>query len=102
MLPDSAARHFDEVRWRHAFIVDNRRFHLSGEVEAAERRIAKHEREQAELDRRRAPIMELLRAHGALAQLIQLQGELSRSVSRPRPCARPWKPLSESRALPPT
>jgi uncharacterized protein YydD (DUF2326 family) len=76
VLPDSVARRLDEVRRFHASVVDNRRSHLSGEVQGAERRIA--EREQAELDRRRARIMDLLRAHGALDQLTQLQNEVSR------------------------
>lgn len=78
VLPDSVARRLDEVRRFHASIVHNRRSHLSGEVRAAELRIADREHQQAELDRRRARIMELLRAHGALEQLTQLQGELSR------------------------
>jgi uncharacterized protein YydD (DUF2326 family) len=78
VLPDSVARRFDEVRRFHRSIVDNRRSHLTGEVEAAERRIAEREREQATLDRRRAQVMEMLRAHGALDQLTQLQAELSR------------------------
>lgn len=59
-------------------IVDNRRSHLSSEVPAAGRRIAEREHDQAELDQRRARIMALLRARGALEQLTQLQGELSR------------------------
>lgn len=78
VLPDSVARRFDEVRRFHRSIVDNRRSHLTGEVEAAERRIADREREQATLDRRRAQVIEMLRAHGALDQLTQLQAELSR------------------------
>lgn len=82
VLPDSVARRFDEVRRFHASIVDNRRSHLSGEVRAAERRIAERERKQAELDQHRARIVALLRAHGALEQLTQLQSELSR-VLRP-------------------
>jgi uncharacterized protein YydD (DUF2326 family) len=61
------------------------RSHLSGEVQGAERRIAEREREQAELDRRRARIMDLLRAHGALDQLTQLQNELSRVEAQAEP-----------------
>lgn len=79
VLPDSVARRFDEVLTFHSSIVQNRRSHLRGEVQAAGQRIAAREREQAELDRRRAQVMELLRAHGALEQLTQLQGELSRA-----------------------
>jgi uncharacterized protein YydD (DUF2326 family) len=79
VLPDSVTRRFDDVRRFHASIVQNRRSHLTGEVQAALERIARREREQADLDRRRAQIMELLRAHGALEQLTQLQGELSRA-----------------------
>ena len=79
MLPESVAHRFDEVRTFHSSIVQNRRSHLSGEVQAAGRRIAAREREQAEFDRRRAQIMELLRAHGALEQLTQLQSELNRA-----------------------
>jgi len=78
VLPESATRRFDEVRRFHRSIVDNRRSHLTGEVEAAGRRIDEREREQAKLDRRRAQVMEMLRAHGALDQLTQLQAELSR------------------------
>jgi uncharacterized protein YydD (DUF2326 family) len=85
VLPDSVARRFDEVRRFHASVVDNRRSHLSGEVQGAERRIAEREREQAELDRRRARIMDLLRAHGALDQLTQLQNELSRVEAQAEP-----------------
>ncbi len=79
VLPEGVARRFDEVRRFHRSIVDNRRSHLSGEVEAAERRIREREREFAELDRRRAQVMEMLRAHGALDQLTQLQAEMSRA-----------------------
>jgi uncharacterized protein YydD (DUF2326 family) len=79
VLPDNVARRFDEVRTFHSSIVQNRRSNLRGEVQAAGQRIAAREREQAELDQRRAQVMELLRAHGALEQLTQLQGELSRA-----------------------
>jgi uncharacterized protein YydD (DUF2326 family) len=51
VLPDSVARRFEEVRTFHSSIVQNRRSHLRGEVQAAGQRIAAREREQAELDR---------------------------------------------------
>jgi len=59
-------------------VIDNRRSHLTGEVEAARRRIDGREHEQAHLDKRRAQVMDILRAHGALDQLTHLQEELSR------------------------
>ena len=79
VLPDQVTKRFDQVRDFHRSIVDNRRSHLSGEVSAAERRIADRERKQARIDHRRAQVMELLRAHGALDQLTQLQAELGRA-----------------------
>jgi uncharacterized protein YydD (DUF2326 family) len=81
LLPDNVKRRFDEVRRFHRSIVDNRRSHLTAEVTAAEQRIDGRKREQAKLDQRRARVIDILRAHGALEQLTELQRELSRAES---------------------
>src|SRR5205814_4885580 len=77
-LPATALRRFDDVRAFHNSVVQNRRDYLSGEVTAAQQRIAQREQRKSQLDQRRAEIMGLLQTHGALQHFSQLQGELNR------------------------
>lgn len=79
VLPDAIKRRFDEVRRFHQSIVENRHSHLQGEIEAAQRRIKDRDNEKDHLGERRAQIMEILQAHGALEQFSRLQEELNRS-----------------------
>ncbi len=79
VLPEAVKRRFEEVSRFHRSIIENRHAHLQAEIEAARRRISAREQEKRGLDERRAQIMALLQAHGALEQLTRLQEELSRS-----------------------
>lgn len=77
-LPNTSVRRFDEVARFHRSVVENRRSYLEGEIEESSRRIEKRRKEQANLDERRARVMSILRNHGAISQLAELQSELSR------------------------
>jgi uncharacterized protein YydD (DUF2326 family) len=78
LLPDAALRRFDEVRSFHDSVIANRKLYLTGEMEAARKRIADREAEKQALSERRAQLMGILQSHGALDQFTKLQSELSR------------------------
>jgi uncharacterized protein YydD (DUF2326 family) len=78
LLPDAALWRFDEVRSFHDSVIANRKLYLTGEMEAARKRIADREAEKQALSERRAQLMGILQSHGALDQFTKLQSELSR------------------------
>lgn len=78
VLPATAVRRFEEVQAFHESVVQNRRSYLSGEMQAASQRIQDRRVQQERLEARRAEIMNILQAHGALDQHVQLNGELAR------------------------
>ena len=78
LFPDVAARRFDDVERFHRSILENRRAHLRSEIDAARVRINRRDREKDRLDERRAQVMGILRAGGALDHFARLQAEYSR------------------------
>ena len=79
VLPGSVGRRFEEVEEFHHAIVQNRRSHLTSEVQAAEGRISTRDRERASLDGRRRQLMEILKSGGALEHYAALQQEAGRA-----------------------
>lgn len=79
VLPGTVDRRFDEVARFHQAVVQNRRSHLSNEVQAAEARIARREGERERLDRRRRQLMGILQSGGALEHYTRLQEEAGRA-----------------------
>jgi uncharacterized protein YydD (DUF2326 family) len=78
VLPDKAVRRFDEVRQFHESVTQNRKSYLSGEIESTKNRLTARGEAMRRLDSRRADIMGILKAHGALEHFSRLQSELSR------------------------
>ena len=78
VLPDLPRRRMEEVERFHRAVVENRRSHMNGEIESAERRIAERDRVKNELDERRARIMGLLKSGGALDHYTGMREELGR------------------------
>lgn len=76
-LPDVAVRRFDDVARFHKSVIDNRRTHLSEEIDETERQIKKGEDRFAALDAERSEILRLLEGHGALEDFIGLQKRLA-------------------------
>ena len=75
-------RRFEEVENFHASVVENRRLHLSREIEELERRIHEAEATQARLGDRLRQILSELQKGGAMAELTFLQEELARESAR--------------------
>ena len=78
VLPDLPRRRIAAVERFHRAVIENRRAHLGGEIESAERRIAERDRRKDELDRRRTEIMGLLKSGGALEHYTRMREELGR------------------------
>jgi uncharacterized protein YydD (DUF2326 family) len=79
ILPGTVGRRFDEVAAFHQAVVQNRRAHLTDEVEAAEARIAGRDRTREQLDGLRRQLMGILRSGGALEHYARLQEEAGRA-----------------------
>lgn len=79
VLPGSVGRRFDEVEEFHQAVVQNRRSHLTSEVQAAEERIRKRDRTRESLDGRRRQLMGILQSGGALEHYALLQQEAGRA-----------------------
>ncbi len=79
VLPGTVKRRFDEMVAFHHAVVQNRRAHLSNELEAAEARISRRERERERLDGRRRQLMGILASGGALEHYARLQEEVGRA-----------------------
>lgn len=78
VLPDKAIRRFEEVQQFHESVIRNRKSYLSTEIEALKKRIEARDEAKKEHDTRRAEIMNVLQAHGALEHFSGLQSELSK------------------------
>ncbi len=79
VLPGSVGRRFEEVAVFHEAVVQNRRSHLSSELQSAEDRIARRGLERARLDERRRQLMGILQSGGALDHYAKLQEETGRA-----------------------
>jgi len=79
VLPDLVQRRFEDVQSFHESVLQNRRSYLQTELTAARGRIAERAEEQQRLDARRADIMQILNAGGALDHFTELQAEISRA-----------------------
>ncbi|MER7035382.1 ABC-three component system protein, partial [Streptomyces albidoflavus] len=71
-LPGVALAAYEDVRRFHESVISNRRTYLHEEVAATEARIAARENEVRSFDARRAEIMQLLKAGGALETFTEL------------------------------
>jgi len=80
-LPGVALQRFEEVRKFHESVIANRRSYLSGEIEAARRRMAARENRRTALDTQRGQLMGILRSHGALDQFSKLQEDYGRRTA---------------------
>jgi uncharacterized protein YydD (DUF2326 family) len=78
VVPSLVQKRFEEVERFHRSIVENRRSHLRSEIDAAEERIRRRDREKLDLDARRAQVMAVLQSGGALEHFSELQAELAR------------------------
>lgn len=79
ILPGTVNRRFDEVAAFHQAVIQNRRAHLTNEVESAELRITERDRKREQLDDRRRQLMGILRSGGALEHYARLQEEVGRA-----------------------
>lgn len=79
VLPETVNRRFDEVQQFHKAIVQNRRSHLTSEVQAAEARIGRRDAERVRFDVRRRQIMTILQSGGALEHYTGLSEEAGRA-----------------------
>lgn len=82
VLPGLVVQRFEDVEQFHRSVVENRRAHLSADIEAARGRIAARELEARRLDERRAQLMKILDSGGALEHFYQLQAEAARMESQ--------------------
>lgn len=78
ILPENVFRRFSEVKSFHQKIIENRKAHLTSEIEAIKRRILQREKEKDSLDLRRSQVMAILKSGGALEHYTRLQEELGR------------------------
>ena len=79
VLPNMARRRMEDVALFHRTIIENRRSHLTSEIDSAEQRIADREKRKNKLDQRRRQIMDLLKTGGALEHYTGLREELGRA-----------------------
>jgi uncharacterized protein YydD (DUF2326 family) len=79
VLPGTVSRRFDEVATFHHAVVQNRRAHLSNEIEASEARIRERDFSRERMDGRRRQLMDILRSGGALEHYARLQEEAGRA-----------------------
>ena len=81
LLPESVTHRLDDVLKFHQAILRNRRSHLKSEISEAEIRLSDRRKHIKSIDSRRIEILETLQTHGALDQLLHLQGEYARIQS---------------------
>jgi len=79
VLPELPRRRIAEVERFHRAIIENRRAHLGAEIESAQGRVVERDRRKDRLDGRRAQIMGVLKAGGALEHYTGLREELGRA-----------------------
>jgi uncharacterized protein YydD (DUF2326 family) len=78
ILPKQVLKRFDDVKEFHEKIVSNRKAHLHSEITSVNSRITDRDKQKTSLDKRRADIMQILQAGGALDHFTKLQEEFSR------------------------
>lgn len=79
VLPGTVARRFGDVERFHEAVVQNRRSHLTSEIQATNGRIAERDRTRERLDERRRQLMGILKSGGALEHYARLQEEAGRA-----------------------
>jgi uncharacterized protein YydD (DUF2326 family) len=80
-LPNTTLQRFDDVAAFHESVVRNRRRYLESQINEIDQEIARRLEEQRTLDARRAEIMGILQAHGALEQYNELQRQVGKIES---------------------
>jgi uncharacterized protein YydD (DUF2326 family) len=78
LLPNSVTKRYVDVEIFHRAILANRRSHLSAEIHSAEARVSERDLAKARYDQRRAQIMAILNAGGALDSYNRLAEESAR------------------------
>lgn len=78
VLPGVVTKRYADVEVFHRAILANRKAHLTSEIQSAEGRIAARDASKAKLDKRRAEVMEILNAGGALDSYNRLNEEAGR------------------------
>jgi len=76
-LPDVTLRRLDDVKTFYESVIENRKLHLSQEIEEATARISDNTNTAATLDAERQGILKTLESRGALEDFIALQRELA-------------------------
>lgn len=79
VLPGTVRERFEDVAQFHNAVIQNRRAHLSAEVESAKLRIGQRDRNRDRLDARRRQLMGILKSGGALEHYSRLQDEAGRA-----------------------
>jgi len=87
VLSGAVGRRFEDVAHFHAAVVQNRRSHLTSEVQSAQARIAGRDQERGRLDGRRRHLMGILQSGGALEHYARLQEEAGRAEAVARQLA---------------
>jgi uncharacterized protein YydD (DUF2326 family) len=77
VLPELVTSRFEDVQAFHESIIKNRRAYLSDQVERADKRIEKRDKEKRSSAGRLAEIMKLLESHGAFDQYEEMRGNLT-------------------------
>lgn len=72
-FPDASRKRLEDVKEFHRKLIENRRRFLSSEITRLSRSIEGSEADQRRIDEERASVMSVLKSHGALDQLAQLQ-----------------------------
>lgn len=78
VLPGVVKKRYADVEAFHRAILANRKSHLSAEIQSAEARVVARDNSKAKYDRRRAEVMEILNAGGALESYNRLSEEAGR------------------------
>ena len=77
VLPDLVVKQIADAIQFHHVVIENRKAHLRSEMDHTERRIADRDQEKLTLGARKADMMKILEAGGALEQYTLLQKEFS-------------------------
>lgn len=80
-LPDLVTKRIDDVLFFHKQVVSNRKDFLKAEIERIKTNIVWRENEKQALSSKRAELILVLKAHGALEEYTQLQNHHQKTVS---------------------
>ena len=81
LFPDTVTKSLQVVHEFHKKVVQNRRQFLSSEIERLENAISSRESDRDNLDKKKAKIMGVLDAHGALNELTRIQETYAAHIS---------------------